>query len=148
MSDAAPSFDAHPSSGANPGSDANPGSAACPGLAEPRLTVCLCTHNRPEYVRDCLAGMRKQTVSQARFTLLVVDSGSPTPAREQLAGIVAAHPDARLIRLDQAGVSLARNAGARDAGDGYIAYIDDDAIPAADWVERIVAAIRDTPKPP
>ena len=47
-----------------------------PTKAEPRVTVCLCTHNRPTYARDCLAGLRKQTVPQERFALLVVDSGS------------------------------------------------------------------------
>src|SRR5271168_4610282 len=105
-------------------------SDACPTQAEPRVTVCLCTHNRPGYARDCLAGLRKQTVEQGRFAVVVVDSGSSAPARAELASIVAGYPTARMIVLDQTGVSLARNAGARDAGDGYIAYIDDDAIPA------------------
>ncbi len=123
-------------------------SGTCPSQAEPRVTVCLCTHNRPAYARDCLAGLRKQTVQQARFAVLVVDSGSTEAAHSQLAGIVAGYPNARMITLAQPGVSLARNAGARDAADGYIAYIDDDAIPAPDWVERIIAAIQEAPRPP
>ncbi len=123
-------------------------SDACPAQAEPRVTVCLCTHNRPAYARDCLAGLRKQTVDQARFAVLVVDSGSTAAAHSQLAGIVAGYPNARMITLAQSGISLARNAGARDAGDGYIAYIDDDAIPAPDWIERIIAAIQQAPRPP
>jgi glycosyltransferase involved in cell wall biosynthesis len=115
---------------------------------EPRLTACLCTHNRPAYVRDCLAGLSRQTVGPERFGVLVVDSGSAAAARAELADIVAAHPGARLIVLDKPGVSLARNIGACAAGGGYIAYIDDDAIPAPDWVERIVAAIQEAPRPP
>jgi glucosyl-dolichyl phosphate glucuronosyltransferase len=110
--------------------------------------VCLCTHNRPAYARDCLAGLREQTVEQARFAVLVVDSGSAASAHVQLASMVAESPNARMIALGHPGVSLARNAGARDAGDGYIAYIDDDAIPAPDWVERIIAAIQEAPRPP
>src|SRR5271165_4055355 len=116
--------------------------------AEPRLTVCLCTHNRPAYARDCLAGLRNQTVEAGRFSVLVVDSGSVAAARAELAEIVAAHPGARLIVVDRPGVSLARNIGARAAGGGYIAYIDDDAVPATDWVERIIAAIQEAPRPP
>jgi len=115
---------------------------------EPRLTVCLCTHNRPAYARDCLAGLRGQTVGQERFGVLVVDSGSAAAAHAELAGIVAAHPGARLITLEKSGVSLARNIGACAAGGGYIAYIDDDAVPAPDWVERIIAAIQEAPRPP
>jgi glycosyltransferase involved in cell wall biosynthesis len=116
--------------------------------AEPRLTVCLCTHNRPAYVRDCLAGLRKQTVGSERFGVLVVDSGSPAAAGAELVDIVAAHPGGRLVVLDQPGVSLARNIGACAAGGDYIAYIDDDAVPAADWVECIIAAIQQAPSPP
>jgi glycosyltransferase involved in cell wall biosynthesis len=123
-------------------------SDACTSEDEPRVTVCLCTHNRPAYLRDCLAGLRVQTVGAARFGVLVVDSGSAEAIRAELVDIVAAHPAARLIAVDKPGVSLARNIGACAAGGGYIAYIDDDAIPAPDWVERIIAAIQEAPCPP
>jgi glycosyltransferase involved in cell wall biosynthesis len=103
------------------------------------LTVCICTHNRPRYVRNCLDGLRRQTVPQEHFTVVVVDSGSAPSAAIELAGLAAAH-GARLIRLDQPGVSRARNAGAWAAHTPFIAYIDDDAIPAADWVSAILTA--------
>ena len=58
----------------------------------------------------------------------------------QLEQLVAAGSDnARLLRVEQPGVSVARNAGAQEAAGDYIAYIDDDAIPARDWIERIAA---------
>ena len=48
------------------------------------LTVCICTHDRPRYVRDCLEGLRRQTVGENHFVTLVVDSGSPEPGRSEL----------------------------------------------------------------
>ena len=111
------------------------------------LTVCICTHNRPRYVRDCLQGLRQQTVSRAMFSLLIVDSGSTRGAAAELRALAAEH-DARLIRLDQPGVSIARNAGAWAARTRFIAYIDDDAIPAPDWVASILAAIARPGRPP
>jgi glycosyltransferase involved in cell wall biosynthesis len=104
------------------------------------LTVCICTHDRPRYVGDCLNGLRRQTISRHRFAVLLVDSGSPNPAAGELAELACRH-DARLIRLDRPGVSLARNAAAWAARTPFIAYIDDDAIPTADWVETILDAI-------
>jgi glucosyl-dolichyl phosphate glucuronosyltransferase len=104
------------------------------------LTVCICTHDRPRYVRDCLDGLRRQTVSRDRFSILLVDSASTPESAAELADIATQH-DARLIRLDQPGVSLARNAGAWAARTHFIAYIDDDAIPATDWVACILEAI-------
>jgi glycosyltransferase involved in cell wall biosynthesis len=105
------------------------------------LTVCVCTHNRPGYVRDCLAGLRRQSVADDRFSVLIVDSFSPEPVRSELRDLARDHPGARLIRVDEPGVSAARNAGAAAAATGYIAYIDDDAIPAETWVAAILAAI-------
>ena len=105
------------------------------------LTVCICTHDRPRYVRDCLEGLHRQTAPPDRFEVVVVDSGSPEPARTDLALLVANYPQVRLIRVDQPGVSAARNAGAATAETEYIAYIDDDAIPADDWVAAILGGL-------
>jgi glycosyltransferase involved in cell wall biosynthesis len=104
------------------------------------LTVCICTRDRPFYVRDCLNGLRRQTVPRDRFAILLVDSASAPPAAADLAGLATQH-NARLVRLKQPGISLARNAAAWAARTQFIAYIDDDAIPAPDWVEAILDSI-------
>ena len=114
----------------------------------PAISVCICTHGRPHYLVKCLDGLREQTVGLDGFELVIVDSGSPADASAAIAAIAAKLPNARLVRLDQAGVSIARNAGARTASGDYIAYIDDDAIPAADWVEQIRRVIREEECPP
>ena len=111
------------------------------------LTVCICTHDRPSYVRDCLDGLAAQTAARDCFGIVVVDSGSAPPAAAELAAL-AAHHGARLIRLDQPGLSLARNTGAWAARTKFIGYLDDDAIPAPDWVEAILAAITRPGQPP
>lgn len=102
------------------------------------LTVCICTHDRPRYLRDCLDGLARQTTGRDAFALMIVDSASACAA--QVAELAALH-GARLIRLEQPGVSMARNAGAWASRTRFIAYIDDDAVPAADWVEAILASI-------
>lgn len=105
------------------------------------ITVCVCTHNRPDYLRDCLDGLRRQSVGQDQFSILVVDSASAGDVSVQLATIVAEVPNARLMRVEQPGVSIARNVGTRAAHSDYVAFIDDDAVPAADWIEQIQQAI-------
>ena len=111
------------------------------------LTVCICTHDRPRYVRDCLDGLRQQTIPRDRFAVLIVDSASSAGSSADLVRLAARH-EARLIRLEQPGLSLARNAGAWAARSKFIAYIDDDAIPAADWVEAILASVAEPGRPP
>lgn len=111
------------------------------------LTVCICTRNRPDYVQGCLTGLLRQTAGGS-FEILVVDSASDPDDAARLSRIIIATPQARLLRLEQPGISVARNAGAQAALGEYIAYIDDDAVPASDWVERIVAATTETDPPP
>jgi glucosyl-dolichyl phosphate glucuronosyltransferase len=43
---------------------------------------------------------------------------------------------------------LARNAGAREATGDYVAFIDDDAAAAPDWVEQIKRAVSENDPPP
>jgi glycosyltransferase involved in cell wall biosynthesis len=107
------------------------------------LTVCLCTHNRPRYVRDCLDGLDRQTEPRGRFRTLVVDSGSSQTVHAALRRLVGQFPDTVLIRLDEPGVSLARNAGAAACETRFIAYIDDDAVPDPTWVAAILHTLQE-----
>jgi glucosyl-dolichyl phosphate glucuronosyltransferase len=113
---------------------------ARPGIL-PRITACICTHNRPDYLRDCLDGLRAQTLGAEAFDILVVDSGSAAPQAARIAALVDETANARLIRVDQPGLSRARNAAAQALGNGYAAFLDDDAIPAVDWIAAVQAIL-------
>ena len=108
----------------------------------PALSVCICTHDRPQAVARCLAALIPQA---ACLEILVIDSASAPPARRALRHVVGGCPGARLIRLDRPGLSRARNAAAAAAGAPWIAYLDDDATPAPDWAAQARAAIADAP---
>ncbi len=116
-------------------------------MADPRLSVCICTHNRPDDVRRCLEGLRAQTVLPAALDILVIDSASAPAAAAALADVAAGVGAARLLRLDRPGLSLARNAGAAAARAPWIAYLDDDAVPAPDWAAQALAVLAG-PAPP
>lgn len=110
------------------------------------ITVCVCTHDRPDYLAGCLDGLAAQDASRERFEIVVVDSACAPDAAVQVAGLAARH-GARVVRLDRRGISAARNAGAAAAAAPWIAYIDDDAVPMPDWVSRLLDAIA-VPAPP
>jgi glycosyltransferase involved in cell wall biosynthesis len=114
----------------------------------PSVTVCLCTRDSPGYARLCLDSLRAQTAGPGGFDILVVDSASRAEAAAELRRLVAATPNARLLRLERPGLSLARNAGARAAAGDYVAFIDDDAAAAPDGVERIKRAVAESDLPP
>jgi glycosyltransferase involved in cell wall biosynthesis len=113
----------------------------------PRLTVCVCTHNRPTYLRACLDGLRRQSARPERFEILVVDSASAPDAAREAERLAMAGPNTRHLRVERPGVSLARNVAARCARSEWIAYIDDDAIPEPGWVRAILDAIAEPGAP-
>lgn len=108
----------------------------------PPLSVVLCTHARPGYLRACLAGLAAQ--SRRDFEVLVVDSASP-PAEAAAISRLAAEAGARLLRADKPGLSLARNLGLGASAGGWIAFLDDDAVPEPDWAAALLDRIARLP---
>ena len=112
------------------------------------VTACICTHNRTHYLRHCLESLRQQNVGLDAFEIVVVDSNSTAVAAAEMQRLVADLPNARLVRVEEAGLSLARNAGALAARGDYVAYIDDDALAEPDWVEQIMRVVEEQPVRP
>ena len=90
------------------------------------LSVIVCTHDRPDDLRRCLVGLQSL---EDPVEVVVVDSASQTP--------VDPVDGARVVRLEEPGLSRARNAGLAVASGDLVAFVDDDATVAPDWARRI-----------
>jgi glycosyltransferase involved in cell wall biosynthesis len=108
--------------------------------AGPSISVVIPTRDRPDALRRCLHALSSQTVSE-QLEVIVVDDGSGDG--DALAEAVSAWPATRLLRQSPSGPAAARNRGARAAKGSFICFTDDDCEPRADWVERLVTALRD-----
>jgi glycosyltransferase involved in cell wall biosynthesis len=97
----------------------------------------VCSYDRLHYVQRCVEALTRQSVGRGSFEIILVDNGSSPPVAVEMERIVEALSNARLVRLEAAGLSLARNEGARAASGDYVAYIDDDAMATPDWIEQI-----------
>jgi glycosyltransferase involved in cell wall biosynthesis len=112
--------------------------------AEPFLTVIVCTHDRPDYLATCLASLTRGGQPHPGCGLVVVDSASSMPAAARIAALAAVH-GATTLRVEEPGLSRARNAGLAITRTEWVAYIDDDVRVSPDWVDAIAAAIRQLP---
>lgn len=93
-------------------------------------------------IGGCLDALRRQTY--APFETIVVDS-SPD---EGTAAIVAAFPEIDFVRRrERLGPHEARNVGVARAHGDLLVFTDPDVYPAPDWLERLVAAHRETGYP-
>jgi glycosyltransferase involved in cell wall biosynthesis len=104
---------------------------------EVRTSVIICTRDRPERLRQCLASLERQTLAPSE--IIVVDN-APSNGRTL---DVAKHAGARYVREDTPGLSEARNSGLRHATGDLIAFTDDDVVLHPRWLERLSIALRD-----
>jgi glycosyltransferase involved in cell wall biosynthesis len=115
------------------------------GTAVPNvtLTIAICTHNRAEEVVDCLQALCAQDLSDVQD--IVVDSASRPEAYRSLERTVANNASLELIRLKTPGISAARNAAVEAAAASWLGFLDDDVIPASDWVAQAKFLIATVP---
>jgi len=102
-----------------------------------RLSVVICTRDRPDELRRCLASFPLQ--SRPPDEVIVVDNASVSPATRE----VALSAGATYIREDRAGLDFARNSGVLATSGDLVLFTDDDTELHPDWIANITAAFRD-----
>ena len=107
-------------------------------FTEPAVTVAICTRDRTEDLKACLASLMK--LPDDGQELLVVDNCPSTDATKDL---VACYPGVRYIRENRLGLDCARNRALREAQQSIVAFIDDDAVADANWLRAIVPNFSD-----
>jgi GT2 family glycosyltransferase len=112
----------------------------------PEITVVVCTHNRVRLLEGCLDSLSRQEVDPRRYDVLVVDNGSTDGTADFLSR--CCYDDIRLRWVNEPvlGLSYARNRGWLEANGTYVAYIDDDAIAAPDWISEIISFVERRPE--
>lgn len=101
------------------------------------ITAIICTFNRADYLRRSLASLIDQTLSPDQYEIIVVDNGSTDTTADVLREFSGAS-NLRVICEPVAGLSRARNTGWQNARAAYVAYLDDDAVAARNWLEKYV----------
>ncbi|WP_255149708.1 glucosyl-dolichyl phosphate glucuronosyltransferase [Halorarius halobius] len=105
-----------------------------------RVSVVLCEHTTDRYedLREAADAVLAQTHDEVE--LVLVSDGSPAVA-DRMRRDYGDDPAALVHELDEnLGLLGARNAGAEAATGDVVAFLDDDAVPADDWVKRLVDA--------
>jgi GT2 family glycosyltransferase len=107
-----------------------------------RITVVVPTFRRPEGLARALGGLREQRDPGVPWELLVVDNDDAPGSESVFSSLTAdLEAPARLVREPRRGAASARNAGIAAAEGDVIAFLDDDVVPAADWLSELVAPV-------
>jgi GT2 family glycosyltransferase len=97
-------------------------------------SVLICTRDRAEDLRKCLASLVGQTMKPRE--IIVVDNASKTGQTRDV--VLAA--GATYVREDRPGLDFARNAAIRAATADIVAFTDDDVVLHPLWLENLTKA--------
>jgi glucosyl-dolichyl phosphate glucuronosyltransferase len=106
----------------------------------PTISVLICAYTleRIDRIAAAIESLRAQTVAPHEI-LLVIDHSPELEAEcRRRWPIVVVMPN-----REQQGLSGARNTGVEASGGEVVAFLDDDAVAAPDWIERLGAAYAD-----
>ncbi len=105
---------------------------------QPRVSVVIASHGRPEALLLCLKALQFQTYRPFEVIVVACEKGlsalEDTPFRDRI----------KLIAQGDSGLSVARNDGIASASSEIIAFIDDDAVADPPWLSHLVRALDDT----
>ncbi|AZQ67208.1 glycosyltransferase [Silicimonas algicola] len=104
----------------------------------PPISVVVCTRDRTETLRRCLAALLE--IDYPDYEILIVDNAPSSPATERL---LTESTGLRYVREDRPGLNWARNRGIAAARHDIIAFTDDDTQVDRHWLSGIASAFAD-----
>ena len=102
------------------------------------ISIAICSHNRPEGLRDCLESLILQdTGNLFRYEIVVVHTNSPGTVQviEQIAA--KSTVTVRGILQQHQGTVVARNRGIKESHGDWIAMFDDDQVAEPQWLREL-----------
>ncbi len=110
-------------------------------MSRPACSVVIPSYNGRHLLATCLAGVARHRPRDIPVEVIVADDGSTDDTPGWLAD---AHPDVRLVRLEQnAGFCGAANAGISAARGEYVQLLNNDTEVTAGWIEAGLAPFAD-----
>lgn len=104
-----------------------------------KISVVICTYNRPKLVIKALDSLWTQTSAKDRYEIVVVDNNSELETHDLISDKCKTIGIACLVTEEKQGLSYARNRGISQAQYDLIGFIDDDAVVDSNWVERALS---------
>lgn len=113
----------------------------------PKITVAVCTRNRPELILKCLGSLVKQRTA-VPYEIICVENDAAGTCEQIIRGF--AHVAAvqgvtlRYFCEPEQNIALARNLAIREARGEFLIFIDDDEWADETWLDEMVAAQAET----
>jgi glycosyltransferase involved in cell wall biosynthesis len=108
-----------------------------------RVAICVCTFRRRTLLRELLLGLGQLTfrkVPTPRITIIVIDNDDLASAEEVCRSVALRWPIEYAVESNR-GITYTRNRAIAESGPvDFVAFIDDDEVPSAEWLDELLHA--------
>ena len=112
-----------------------------------KFSVVIPTYHRPKELTRCLMGVLGQEISKDYYEIIVVDNDVAGSANTTVQEIETRQQRIRYEKRFSNNVSEARNLGAKIGKGEWIAFLDDDCVPAPDWLSTAMKLLEKVSDP-
>ena len=112
-----------------------------------QLSIIICSYNRADYIGQALTSLYEQSAGMNNFEAIIVDNNSTDGTTDVYAKWRLVYPNGQFTYATETkqGASFARNKGAELAKGNWLCFMDDDAVATPNFVENILAHIKQHP---
>ena len=109
---------------------------------KPRFSIIVPVYNSKDHIEKCINSILNQTFGRENIEVVIVDDGSVDGTSEICENFALRYPESVVYKKQEnAGVSVARNAGLDLASGEYIGFVDSDDYISSTFLEKIDAFI-------
>lgn len=109
----------------------------------PLISVVVCTYNRADLLYGCLQTILNQTCDPTCYEVIVVDNNSGDNTKH-VVELFKEYTNLKYFLEIEQGLSHARNLGLEKSKGDYVAYLDDDVLIPAAWIETVFKLISES----
>jgi glycosyltransferase involved in cell wall biosynthesis len=113
-----------------------------------KISVIICTYNRCRLLQKAIESLIDQTLDKSLYEVIIVDNGSTDDTKNAAMRLASSYGNVRYLYEPRQGSGYARNTGVRNARGDIVAFLDDDARAAENWLEHALVCFEEiTPTP-
>ena len=112
----------------------------------PYISIIVCTYNREKYIESLLGSLKKQEYPTKDYEIVFVNNNSDDETEKRCTEFREANPEVVFHYFNESkqGLSHARNRGILEAKGEILAFIDDDALAHANYLQNMSKAFKET----
>jgi cellulose synthase/poly-beta-1,6-N-acetylglucosamine synthase-like glycosyltransferase len=105
------------------------------------FSIIIPTLNEEKFIGQCLAALAQQTLPLEQFEVIIVDNGSSDGTLDVVSDCMSMIATT-VIRKTKCNISEARNSASALAKGSFLAFLDADCLPSANWLKRAIDLVR------